>query len=62
MFVPDKIDGEKHTASLVADDKYINQLLVLEGLAKLDEKDKKFPFKNEFKKSEQKSQYKKKGG
>jgi len=61
MFVPDKIDGEKHTASLVADDKYINQLLVLEGLAKLDEKDKKFPFKNEFKKSEQKSQYKKKG-
>ncbi|MEW6027581.1 MAG: hypothetical protein AB1599_09855, partial [Planctomycetota bacterium] len=55
MFVPNSVDGKKQSGSLVADDKYVNQLLVLEGLAKADDKDKNFPFKEKFKKSEQKA-------
>jgi len=58
MLVPNAVDGKKQSASLIADDKYINQLLVLEGLAKTDDKDKNFPFKDKFKKSEQKAKNK----
>ncbi|MBI4712974.1 MAG: hypothetical protein HY762_06720 [Planctomycetes bacterium] len=55
MLVPNAVDGKKQSASLIADDKYINQLLVLEGLAKTDDKDKNFPFKDKFEKSEQRA-------
>jgi hypothetical protein len=52
MVVPYKKEGNKILVHLLADDNYLNQLMVMEGVAEPDKKDKDFPFKDEFIKPE----------
>jgi len=48
MVVPYKREGNKLLINLLADGNYLNQLLVMEGLAEPNKKDNDFPFKDFF--------------
>jgi len=48
IVVPYKREGNKLLINLLADDNYLNQLLVMEGLAEPNKKDNDFPFKDFF--------------